>query len=113
MAKVSISGYDFIIDDEDLPMFEKYSWQAHKNRGEVAYLQATILFHRAVLDAPKGCIVDHINNDSFDNRKSNLRIVTHAENMKNKIPAWRRREYARAHPTKRAADASPQSSLKN
>jgi hypothetical protein len=97
MITVNVSGYNFIIDAEDLPLFQKYSWQAHKNRGEVAYLQTTILFHRAILDAPKGFVIDHINNNTFDNRKENLRMVTHAENMKNKIPAWRRREIASFH----------------
>ncbi|MBB6677499.1 HNH endonuclease [Cohnella lubricantis] len=39
--------------------------------------------HREVLNAPDGFEVDHINGNTLDNRKSNLRIVTHQRNMHN------------------------------
>lgn len=32
--------------------------------------------HRFILDAPSGWLVDHINHDPLDNRRSNLRIVS-------------------------------------
>jgi len=35
-------------------------------------------------DIPKGMVIDHINNDSFDNRIENLRCVTRSENLRNK-----------------------------
>ena len=40
--------------------------------------------HRAVMGYPKGMDVDHINGNSLDNRKVNLRVCTRSENAMNK-----------------------------
>lgn len=39
--------------------------------------------HRLILSAGEGDIVDHINGDGLDNRRSNLRIVTTQQNAFN------------------------------
>ncbi len=40
--------------------------------------------HRLIMDAQQNEVVDHINRDPKDNRKSNLRIGNHSENCLNR-----------------------------
>jgi hypothetical protein len=44
------------------------------------YIQA----HRLIMDAPKGKEVDHINHETLDNRKENLRVVSKSVNQLNR-----------------------------
>lgn len=43
-----------------------------------------ISLHRYILDPPSDIVIDHINHNPLDNRKSNLRLLTNAQNCQNK-----------------------------
>ena len=83
-----------IIDEADLPLAGLHAWYLSKSGHGQLYVRASVrctngrgqtfvLLHRLLMDAPKGMIVDHKNGDPLDNRCCNLRICTHAENMRN------------------------------
>lgn len=80
----------FDIEDKDL-VLSNGKWFAnptHSNCKKIYYYiynNKSIALHRLIMDCPKGFEVDHINHDTLDNRKSNLRICTHRENCQNKI----------------------------
>ena len=44
-----------------------------------------IFLHRFILNTPSNKVVDHINGNTLDNRESNTRICTQANNSKNRI----------------------------
>ena len=45
--------------------------------------QGIIEMHRFIMNFPKGKYVDHINHNTLDNRKCNLRICNNADNIRN------------------------------
>jgi hypothetical protein len=40
--------------------------------------------HRVIMDAPQGVEVDHIDGNPLNNRRENLRLVTHQQNQQNR-----------------------------
>jgi hypothetical protein len=82
-----------LIDAEDAERILKNSWAltstgyAYRGRvkGEV-WNSHNVRMHRLVINAPDGVMVDHINGDKLDNRKSNLRLATRSQNLANGLP---------------------------
>lgn len=79
-------GETFCIDIEDLDRVKEYHWIKNSKGYYIAHNRNTdkyMRLHRLILSPSPDKIVDHINHDVSDNRKSNLRICTNAENSWN------------------------------
>jgi hypothetical protein len=75
-----------IVDDEDYELVMQWKWY-YQNMGYAARKPSQgkhYLMHRVIINAPEGTLVDHINRDRLDNRKSNLRLSLNSENYINK-----------------------------
>jgi len=76
-----------IVDAEDYDRLNQDKWYAGKckNTYYAGRVEGgkTIKMHREIMRAPKGALVDHINHNGLDNRKSNLRLCTNAQNCYN------------------------------
>lgn len=82
-----IGAYDFLVDEEDVPLIGQYHWTATKPRNHVYAIctrnQKNIRLHRLLVNAPASAYVDHINGNTLDNRRANLRVCTPGQNMAN------------------------------
>lgn len=77
-------GEAFFIDASDYEVIKKHSWYISK-RGYVTtnIKRKATPMHKILLGENKGFDVDHISGNKLDNRRSNLRICTHQQNMFN------------------------------
>lgn len=85
-----------IVDMSDYDWLSHWNWSAHRcddkwyalryirlGKSDYGYLY----MHRAILEAPDSLQVDHRNRNGLDNRRENLRLATHSQNL------WNRGDY--------------------
>ena len=94
MKTIKLSkGKETIVDDKDYEYLSQFKWYCsfygyavrmiYKNKKN----RYIVWMHREILSASEGKQVDHINGDTLDNRRTNLRLASVKENNRNmKIP---------------------------
>jgi len=81
------------VDPPDYIELSKYHWRLCRStrtcyafrtepRGK-NQTQNVFWMHRQIMNPPDHLLVDHDNHNGLDDRRSNLRVVTHAENQQN------------------------------
>lgn len=90
-------GKEAIVDAQWHEMLSATKWHHAKVRGETGYAvtnkpgcSGVEYMHRVIIDAPSNLQVDHINGDTLDNRKQNLRLCTHRQNQMNRKKSRRK-----------------------
>jgi len=95
MKKITLTkGFEAIVDDEDYERLVWLKWHASAiTPPNNAYANHTllangkrfrVLMHRLIIGAPPDAMVDHINGNPLDNRRSNLRLCDRYTNMANR-----------------------------
>lgn len=80
-----------LVDDDDFERLNQFKWHSIKSRTEGRFyvvrkdnvIKRRIFVHREIISISPGKFVDHINGNSLDNRKCNLREATSQQNSFN------------------------------
>lgn len=83
-----------LVDDDEFERVNAFKWHATWNKDTRSFYArrtinnkgkfTTILMSRFIMNTPKGLTCDHINHNTLDNRKSNLRNCTPSQNSLNR-----------------------------
>lgn len=87
-------GYVTVVDDEDYEWLSQWKWHASSGTNGSVYAvrkcsvtekrgHRFIALHREITNAPCDLQVDHIDGNSLNNRRSNLRLCTQLQNNQN------------------------------
>ena len=77
-----------VINFTDYPLVKYHRWWT-SNIGDKFYACAYIdgrqvSMHQWIMGRAEGCEIDHKDNDGLNNRRSNLRVCTHSNNMRSR-----------------------------
>lgn len=104
MREIHLSnGQIALVDDCDYEAVSKFKWHANRaGEGRATYATAhckgkTIQMHNLIIDRQPGMVTDHINGNALDNRKENLRLVTHSQNAINRKKKGSSSKYKGVH----------------
>jgi hypothetical protein len=90
MKEIEISrGYCTMVDDEYYDEISKYKWcyshgYAIRNSSKINGKRKHIYMHRVINDTPTGLQTDHIDGNTLNNQKCNLRLATTQQNQHNR-----------------------------
>lgn len=83
-------GQMALIDKKDFDKVKDYGWHAYFDSVGKTFYAVTrthgirLIMHRLILNAPDSLVVDHIDHNGLNNRRSNIRICTQSQNCMNK-----------------------------
>jgi HNH endonuclease len=90
LGKIPLTKEMFaLVDAADYPRLLLIQWQLHRfsgksyARGRLPGSGPLVYLHRYIMGPPENTAVDHIDGNGLNCTRSNMRICTHAQNMRN------------------------------
>ncbi len=77
------SGLHVYVDAADYEWLSRYKWFATSGYAARREGGRTIFMHRQIMQPPPGMVVDHVDGNRGNNSRSNLRVCTRQENLRN------------------------------
>lgn len=83
-------GLVALVDDDVFEELNKHKWNVH-DFGKLKYYAGArirgeyVRLHNFIMNPPTGLEVDHINGETLDCRRVNMRLTDHATNCRNRI----------------------------
>lgn len=82
--------HNALIDYDDFAALHKHHWSARKSHScwyairkeTVLGIQRTVFMHRQIMNATPDQDVHHINHNTLDNRRANLKLVNHVDHAR-------------------------------
>lgn len=91
---LNIRGHHVLIDAADWPLVEGFNWKVEdrsgfprvcaQNKSRRGGWPTTVYIYRIIMGASPGQHVDHVNGDTLDNRRANLRLASPSQNGANR-----------------------------
>lgn len=89
-----------LLDEEDVEMVSGLCWTFQRGYARCKIDRRTYRLHNLLLPKREGYTVDHANRNSLDNRRANLRYLTHKENCQNRFQSANTSGYIGVSPKK-------------
>lgn len=91
---ISISNREqkFLVDVDIYQLINKYKWNESNgyiyrtiyDKNKPPYFHAKLYLHRFIMNPPANVPIDHIDGDTYNNLRINLRLCTDRDNNRNK-----------------------------
>lgn len=89
MKKIPLTkGKYALVDDGDFEWLNEHKWCVSHGYAVRRLSKAegfrVVFMHRVIANTPENMKTDHINGDTLDNKRTNLRVCTQAQNVANR-----------------------------